>query len=294
MRAAALNTAQTAPMVKSRTLREGALGVVDYRCDAGANDKPFTEVHIHHSVSYVRKGSFGYRCCGRLFELVAGSVLVGRPGDEYVCSHEHHEGGDECLSFRIGPELVDTLGARNGLWRSGALPPLPELMVLGELAQGAADGSNDIGLDEAGLWFTHRFIELASGRDDKPDATRGVDRRRAVEAALWIEAHSAEAIELDDVARTSGLSAFHFLRLFTKVLGVTPHQYLLRSRLRRAARLLADASLPITGIALDVGFNDLSNFVRTFRRAAGVSPRGFRAAARGERKILQERLVAAS
>jgi AraC-like DNA-binding protein len=96
------------------------------------------------------------------------------------------------------------------------------------------------------------------------------------------------------VARTSGLSAFHFLRLFTKVLGVTPHQYLLRSRLRRAAQLLADESLPITGIALDVGFNDLSNFVRTFRRAAGVSPRGFRAAARGERKFFQERLVAAS
>ncbi len=281
-------------MVTSRTLCDGALGVIDYRCDAGANDRPFTEFHDHHSVSYVRKGSFGYRCCGHLFELVTGSVLVGRPGDEYVCSHEHRGGGDECLSFRVDPALVDSLGARSGTWRSGALPPLPELMVLGELAQGAADGSNDIGLDEAALCFTHRFIELAGGRDDKPDATRSVDRRRAVEAALWIEVHSAEAIELDDVARTSGLSAFHFLRLFTKVLGVTPHQYLLRSRLRHAARLLADESLPITGIALDVGFNDLSNFVRTFRRAAGVSPRGFRAAARGERKILQERLVAAA
>ena len=275
-------------------MREGALSVVDYRCDAGVNDRPFTEFHANHSVSYVRKGSFGYHCCGRLFELVSGSVLVGRPGDDYVCSHEHREGGDECLSFRVDPALVDSLGGRPDTWRSGALPPLPELMVLGELAQGAADGSNDIGLDEAALWFTHRFIELAGGREDKADAARSVDRRRAVEAALWIEAHSAEPIELDDVARTSGLSPFHFLRLFTKVLGVTPHQYLLRSRLRRAARLLADESLPITGIALDVGFNDLSNFVRTFRRAAGVSPRGFRAAARGERKILQERLVTAS
>jgi AraC-like DNA-binding protein len=281
-------------MVTSRTLRDGALGVVDYRCNAGANDRPFTELHADHSVSYVRKGSFGYRCCGRVFELVSGSVLIGRPGDEYVCSHEHHEGGDECLSFRLDPALVDSLAARPSNWRSGALPPLPELMVLGELAQGAADGSNDIGLDEAALWFTHRFVELAAGRDDKTGAARSVDRRRAVEAALWIEAHSAEAIELDDVARTSGLSAFHFLRLFTKVLGVTPHQYLLRSRLRHAARLLADESLPITAIALDVGFNDLSNFVRTFRRAAGVSPRGVRAAARGERKILQERLIAAS
>ena len=284
-------------MVTHQTLRQGALAVVDYRCDAGANDRPFTEVHADHSISYVRKGSFGYSCCGRVFELVTGSVLVGRPGDEYVCSHQHHESGDECLSFRVEPALVDSLGADPNAWRSGALPPLPELMVLGELAQGAADGSNDIGLDEAALWFTHRFIELAElagGRATKVDTARSVDRRRAVEAALWIEAHSAEPIELDDVARTSGLSAFHFLRLFAKVLGVTPHQYLLRSRLRRAAQLLADESLPITGIALDVGFNDLSNFVRTFRRAAGMSPRGFRAAARGERKFFQERLVAAS
>ena len=62
------------------------------------------------------------------------------------------------------------------------------------------------------------------------------------------------------------------------MLGVTPHQYLVRSRLRHAARLLADDDRPITDVALDVGFGDLSNFVRTFHRAAGVSPRRFRQA----------------
>ena len=73
---------------------------------------------------------------------------------------------------------------------------------------------------------------------------------------------------------------------------MTPHQYLVRSRLRRAARLLADGARSITDVALDVGFADLSNFVRTFHRAAGVSPGRFRRAARGDRKILQERLAA--
>ena len=56
------------------------------------------------------------------------------------------------------------------------------------------------------------------------------------------------------------------------MLGVTPHQYLVRSRLRHAARLLADDDSPITDIAYDVGFADLSNFVRTFHRAAGARP----------------------
>jgi AraC-like DNA-binding protein len=56
---------------------------------------------------------------------------------------------------------------------------------------------------------------------------------------------------------------------------------LVRSRLRRAARLLADDATPITEVAYDVGFGDLSNFVRTFHRAAAMSPRSFRQAAKG-------------
>jgi AraC-like DNA-binding protein len=111
-----------------------------------------------------------------------------------------------------------------------------------------------------------------------------------VEAALWMDANAHEPIDLESAAQEAGLSPFHFLRLFRDVLGVTPHQYLVRCRLRRAARLLADDGGSVTDIAFDVGFTDLSNFVRTFHRAAGVSPRGFRQAARGKRKILQDRL----
>jgi AraC family transcriptional regulator len=92
------------------------------------------------------------------------------------------------------------------------------------------------------------------------------------------------------MARETGLSPFHFLRVFNRVFGVTPHQYLVRSRLRHAARLLIEDTRAITDVAFDVGFNDLSNFVRTFHRAAGISPARFRRSSRGERKILQDRL----
>jgi AraC-like DNA-binding protein len=112
-----------------------------------------------------------------------------------------------------------------------------------------------------------------------------------VETALWIDANSHAPLDLERMAEAAELSGFHFLRLFARVLGVTPHQYLVRSRLRRAARLLAEDSRAITDVAFDAGFNDLSNFVRTFHRAAGVSPRAFRQAAKGERKILQDRLA---
>jgi AraC family transcriptional regulator len=279
-------------MVTSKLLHDGCVSTFDYRCDAGPADRPYAELHELYSLSYVRKGSFGCRCRGRLYELIAGSVLVGRPGDEYVCLHDHHAGGDECLSFHLSAALVETIGDRGEVWRTGCAPPLPGLMVLGELAQTVAEGGSDVGFDELGLIFAARFVEIVSGQRRQSVEAVARDRRRAVEAALWIDAHSEQQLDLEAAAAEAGLSPFHFLRLFANVLGVTPHQYLVRCRLRRAARLLADNSLAITDIAFDVGFGDLSNFVRTFHRAAGVSPRRFRKAAKGDRKILQERLAA--
>jgi AraC-like DNA-binding protein len=277
-------------MDRTILLQRKSISASDFRCTAVPGDKPFVEQYGCHSVSYVRKGSFGCRTRGKSFELVAGSILVGHPGDEYVCTHDH-VCGDECLSFFLTPELVETIGDRTEVWRIGAAPPLPELMVLGELAQAVADGRSDIGLDEVGQLFASRFVEVMSGQPREAVQAKARDRRRAVEAALWIDAHSHQEIDLEGAAAQSDVSPFHFLRLFSSVLGVTPHQYLVRSRLRHAARLLAEDENSITDIAYDVGFGDLSNFVRTFHRAAGVSPRRFREASRGDRKIFQERLA---
>jgi AraC-like DNA-binding protein len=283
-------------MLNVTQLQSGAIAVRDVRCSAGPGARPFTELHRAYSLAYVRKGSFGYRARGEHHELVAGSMLIGKPGDEFMCTHDHHVCGDECLAFHLSPEVVDLVGGHDGAWRSGGLPPLPELMVLGELAQSVAEGRSDVGLDEAGLCLAARFVQVVTGRKQALTRATPSDRRRAVEAAIWISSHSQQDIDLEQAAGRAGLSPFHFLRLFSRVLGVSPHQYLVRSRLRHAARLLAGCEQSVTDVALDVGFADLSNFVRSFHRAAGLSPGAFRRAARtglkGERKILQDRMAA--
>jgi AraC family transcriptional regulator len=251
------------------------LSVIDYRCEHAPADQPFTEIHRRHSLSYVHRGSFGCTAHGVSHDLVAGSLLVGYPGGEYLCTHEHHDCGDECLSFHFSPAFVEEFDGEGDAWKTGSVPPLAELMVLGELARAVATGKSDLGLDEAGWMLAARFQEVLSVRKKKFRNTRAADRRRAVEAALWIDEQSHEDIDLQRVAGEAGLSPFHFLRVFSKALGVTPHQYLIRSRLRRAARLLAEKQRSVTDIALDVGFADLSNFVRTFHRAAGVPPGRF-------------------
>src|SRR6201996_2680136 len=154
-------------MSSTTLLERASLTVSDFRCTAVPGEKPYAEQHRCHSISFVRKGSFGYQCRGRSHELVAGSLLIGTPGAEFICTHDH-VCGDECLSFFFAPELVETVGERAAAWQVGATPPLAELMVLGELAQASADGRSDIALDEAGHLLAQRLVEVVSGRAKKP------------------------------------------------------------------------------------------------------------------------------
>ncbi len=72
------------------------------------------------------------------------------------------------------------------------------------------------------------------------------------------------------------MSEFHFLRVFKQVTRVTPHQYILRARLREAALRLKANGDEVLAIALAAGFQDLSNFNHAFRAEFGVSPRIYR------------------
>lgn len=277
--------------------RNADLRVTDYRCEAGPLDIPFAEAHDDFSAAFVRRGSFGYRHRSRSFDLVPGAVLLGHPGDEYVCTHEHHACGDACLSFKLSHAYAEMVGGAKAIWQAGSVAPHASLMVLGALAEEVAEGRSDLGFDEIGLMFAAAIAAHVGGRQRKPVVARTQDRAKITAAAAWIEAHAANDIDLDQAAAVACMSPFHFLRLFARIAGVTPHQYLIGARLRNAAGQLAGNDRSITDIAYDVGFGDLSNFVRTFHRAARMSPRRFRQQAQGrfgrhERKNLQERLPA--
>jgi AraC family transcriptional regulator len=82
---------------------------------------------------------------------------------------------------------------------------------------------------------------------------------------------------LASFARDAAMSPYHFLRVFRDVVGMTPHQFVLRTRMHRAAVRLRRSDDPVSGIAFDAGFNDLSTFNRRFRRIVGITPTAFRA-----------------
>jgi AraC-like DNA-binding protein len=92
----------------------------------------------------------------------------------------------------------------------------------------------------------------------------------------YIDEHLDEKISIDSLAGIADLSMFHFARAFKQSAGLTPHDYLIRRRIKRAMELLASTDLPLSEIALAVGFTDQSHCARRFREYVGVCPRDYR------------------
>ena len=92
----------------------------------------------------------------------------------------------------------------------------------------------------------------------------------------YVDAHLDEKIRLSDLAAEAGLSVYHFAKAFRCTVGMPPYRYILQTRIERAHELLVSTSLPITQIALTVGFSDHSQFARQFRRFVGTTPSAVR------------------
>ena len=101
--------------------------------------------------------------------------------------------------------------------------------------------------------------------------------RRMLRARDAMDRAYAEPLDVRGVAAVAHVSEAHFIRTFRAVFGETPHHYLQRRRVERSMFLLRETDRSITDICLDVGFNSLGTFSRTFREIVGESPTDYRA-----------------
>lgn len=98
--------------------------------------------------------------------------------------------------------------------------------------------------------------------------------RRIVQAKMFIDSHYAENIALDHIADEAYFSKFHFMRLFKKCYGYTPHQYLTAVRIEKAKLLLAEKK-QVAEVCLSVGFDSIGSFSGLFKRKTGLTPSDF-------------------
>ena len=92
--------------------------------------------------------------------------------------------------------------------------------------------------------------------------------KRIVQAKLFIDNNYADKIDLGNISDEAYFSKFHFIRLFKKIYGKTPHQYLTFVRMEKAIQLLC-VNKPISEVCYAVGFESLSSFGNLFKRFTG-------------------------
>lgn len=110
----------------------------------------------------------------------------------------------------------------------------------------------------------------------KKASTREELYRRLLVAKNYIEANFDKKTEIEAIARIANISTFHFFRTFKQVFNISPHQYILNLRLKKAAQLLKKRQNSITDIAYQVGFADIHAFSKAFKKNYQVAPSYFR------------------
>lgn len=277
------------PPAKRVLGRGDGWSVSEVICSAGPRDRPFEERHSQVCIAIVAAGSFQYRSTAGREMLTPGSLLLGSAGQYFECGHEH-EIGDRCLSFSYEPQYFEGLAAEEGVpsrnmrFSTLRVPPVREFSGL--IARACADlaESDERALSqkrssftkwgEIGIDLAVRVLSFTS--EVKNGGSSLAAEARVARVVKIIEGRPDLDHNLLSLAREARLSRYHFLRVFRQITGLTPHQYVLRTRLRRAAKRLILESARVLDIALDSGFGDVSNFNHAFHAEFGVNPRSYR------------------
>jgi AraC-like DNA-binding protein len=237
-------------------------------------------------IAAVTQGSFRYRAGQGGATLMPGALLLGNAGEAFECYYEQAS-GDRCISFNYSVDHFEgAVGAMAGAGRLAfpvhRLAPTPAIVALCAAIEAEASLLDAGGLEEVALRLAGDVVSVLNGGPPADVRPSGRDERRVIDALHLIEARYSEPLSVTALAGAMRMSPYHFLRVFRTVAGVTPHQYLLRTRLRRAAVTLATTNQPIAAIAFAHGFGDLSTFICELRPrvpagTTGLPPRRARA-----------------
>ena len=111
----------------------------------------------------------------------------------------------------------------------------------------------------------------ATDEEDEKIITHSEIYNKFVRVLTYIENNYSEDMDLESVAKTAGFSKYHFSRLFKQYTDSTFYDYLCSKRILEAKKLLL-TNTPVTDVAFQVGFNNLTTFCRCFKKYSGCSP----------------------
>ncbi len=244
-----------------------------YRFDHPAEheDQPYEGHADCFRASFVERGQFNLELKDRGWRVSAGDVMLSHPGMRFRASFDGEGFSDTCLSviyLSAGEERFDA----SRTWARAAKPVLRasnRVRYLRWLLQQAVERNAPM-LAEYGaseIFRAHDGVPAPLYRDHK--FAWYVERIHAVRERL--DAQFDREHTLSELARSVGMSVFHFARVFSELVGRPPHRYLDDRRLV-AARAMLEQGRSVTETCFACGFNDLSHFSRRFSRRFGLPP----------------------
>lgn len=253
----------------------GLYGAGEARCHSSPEVGRLESCYADAAIGVVVSGRFDYHSPIGRTEARPGTVLLGNAGEGFDYRYRDAAGVRRSVVALDGgllAEVANDCGHADAAFAvaglEGGRATVPLYAAIRRLAAQARPCEEVVIRVAAAALGVRRAPPVAAA-----------ERRRVRDVAARLDAACADEISLGEMARLAGLSRYHFIRAFRAVTGETPRQYLIGARLRAAADRLADTCEPVTQIALAVGFNDLSHFNATFRRAFGMAPREWRRAA---------------
>jgi AraC family transcriptional regulator len=234
---------------------------------------PALEVTAEYSVNRVEHGSFAVEIGRQRWELGPGHLFLNYPGLVYRCRHHELVPSDVCvtIAYSLSADLLEHQAAFER--RARTQPVLPPSNRMSYLFRRVARSTHEpMATEEAAISVMAEIVSQSvpvrrpyrdqqlSWYAERVDAVRQhLDRNFGAEQKLaWL-------------ARSVGMSPFHFARIFRELVGIPPHSYLRRIRLQQAARGLREGA-SVTEACFTSGFQNLSHFSRQFYRHFGVRP----------------------
>lgn len=254
--------------------------ISEAHCRAGPKDRAFEERHEGFTIAAVIAGTFTYRSERGRALFHPGALLLGNHGACFACGHDHGT-GDRCIAVNIAPGLFEEIAAANAgdggaRFPTSIVPASQATLPVAAAIESVVASGDPLQIAESVVGLVSCVLRHVSGERRASPRVSARDERRVMAVVRHLEIIAAEQTDLGRLAALAEMSRFHFLRVFRATMGITPHQYLLNLRLRRAARCLSRSTETVTAVAFASGFGDLSTFNHHFKRHFGVNPVAYR------------------
>ena len=115
-------------------------------------------------------------------------------------------------------------------------------------------------------FYNQKIKELTNSLYPREDLTK-----RIIGAKQFIDSHYAKNLDLDTICKEACISKYHFIRLFKRYYGCTPHQYLTEVRVKKAKKLILNG-VTVRGACFSVGYNSVTSFSTLFKKINGTAP----------------------